>query len=171
MTSKYQIVLCDSCIVIELFRLNLWEQIISSFEITISSTIVDEVSFYIDNQQNKHNINLKKYIDDKKIKEVSVSITLIQNFYQKFDPSFQDRLDPGETELLAYLFDNKNNDIKICSADSIVFKILGKELMSENSISLEEMLPNNFPKKQIRKQFTKKFKEQYLQNGLQFFDV
>lgn len=171
MTSKYQIILCDSCVVIELFRLNLWEQIISSFEITISSTIVDEVSFYIDNQQNKHSINLRKYINDRKIKEVSVSMSLIQNFYQKFDPSFQDRLDPGELELLAYLFNNKNNNIKICSADSIVFKILGKELMSGNSISLEEILPKTFSKKQIHTQFTKKFKEKYLQDGLQFFDM
>ncbi len=169
MTSKYQIILCDSCVVIELFRLNLWEQIISSFEITVSSTIVNEVTFYRDNQQNKHPINLRKYIISKKINKISVPLSMMQIFYQKFDPSFQDRLDPGELELLAHLFNNKNDNLKICSADSIVFKILGKECMSEHSISLEEILPKNFPKKQIHTQFTKKFKEKYLQDGLQFF--
>ncbi len=43
--------------------------------------------------------------------------------------------------------------------------------MSEKGISLEELLINKFPKKQIRMQFTKKWKEQYLQEGLQLSDI
>ncbi len=171
MTSKYQIILCDTCVIIELFRLNLWESFISIFDVAISGTIVEESMYYIDNQKQKHSIDLKIYINSKKIKEVSVSSKSIEDFYKDFDPSYQDRLDLGELELLSYLFNNKSENIKICSADGIVFKILGRKLMSEKGISLEELLINKFPKKQIRMQFTKKWKEQYLQEGLQLSDI
>ncbi len=121
MTSKYQIILCDTCVIIELFKLNLWESFISIFDVAISGTIVEESMYYIDNQKQKHSIDLKIYINSKKIKEVSVSSKSIEDFYKDFDPSYQDRLDLGELELLSYLFNNKSENIKICSADGIVF--------------------------------------------------
>jgi hypothetical protein len=72
MKSKYPLILCDACVIIKLFEINSFEKVIENFSILISATIINEVKFYYNENENKIPINLKKYLSNNKIQEISV---------------------------------------------------------------------------------------------------
>ena len=79
-----RIVLLDADVIIDLHRLDLWKQVIKRNKIIIPSSVLRlEALFFKDESGLKHSINLVQEVD-KTIKEVSVSVSEIQDFKQKF---------------------------------------------------------------------------------------
>lgn len=169
MKSKSQLILCDACVIIELFKKGFWEHVINAFDVMVSSVIVDEVKFYFDEKNKKISIDLESYVNNGQIKEISVLASETKIFFDQANIIYKEKLDAGELELLTYLSKNKEmNNMRICSGDAVVYKMLGQSFMSEKGVSLEELLLQiNIKKSDIDYQFTKKWKEQRLQEGLQ----
>jgi len=55
----------------------------------------------------------------------------VAGFCSKFDPTYMESLDPGEAESLAHLGASKETCM-ICSADKIVYRVLGNLDRSES---------------------------------------
>ena len=160
MIPKLTLVLCDTCVIIEAFRTNSWELLIKEHNIVISEIIKKETKYYKASGK-KHKIDLSNCDDVRCISQTSSDLSAFKTDFNCFNI---DKLDDGETELLSYLYNNKNTQsIQICSGDAVVFKILGRRLESNLCVSLEELLPKN---KKLLRQFTKKFKIKELQKGL-----
>ncbi|MCA6084926.1 hypothetical protein [Candidatus Endomicrobiellum agilis] len=160
MIPKLTLVLCDTCVIIKAFRTNSWKLLIKEHNIVISEIIKKETKYYkVSGKEQK--IDLSNCDNARCISQTSSDLSAFRVAFNYFNI---DKLDDGETELLSYLYNNKDTqNIQICSEDAVVFKILGRRLESNLCVSLEELLPKN---KKLLRQFTKKFKIKELQKGL-----
>lgn len=167
MMPKFQLLLLDAGIVIELFRLELWEKVIEKYEITLSEIVAkEEVKFWEEDDGSLHSIDLDPFIQSGQVQCIAVPLQQIQEFSQQFDPFYLERFDPGETESLAYLM-QCSNEGSICSGDGIVFKVLGRLAKTEQGISLEELLQKIGLRRSLDWAFTESFRDKYTQEGQQ----
>lgn len=91
----------------------------------------------------------------------------LKKFVDQFDSLYLDRLDPGESESLAFLVLAKEEYL-ISSADAIVFKVLGNLNRGHQGISVEEVLQQiGQSRSKIPRQYSKQFRESYTKEGEQ----
>jgi hypothetical protein len=122
---KLTLVLCDTCVIIEAFRTNSWELLIKEHDIVISEIIKKETKYYKVSGK-KHKIDLSNYDNVRCISQTSSDLSAFRDDFNCFNI---DKLDDGETELLSYLYNNKDiQNMQICSGDAVVFRILERHL-------------------------------------------
>ena len=136
---KFRLLLLDANIVIELHKLGLWEKVVREYSATLTSTVVDEAKYWEEEEKRQHPFDLAQDIEKGKIACKEISLSQIAKFRQKFDPSYLERLDDGETESLVFLCES-DEEWLISSSDAIVFKVLGRLGRGKQGISLEEIL-------------------------------
>jgi len=167
---KLRLLLLDADIVIELFESELWDAVVERCEVLLARTVAEiEADHYSpakDRSQPPYAIDLKPYADAGRIEIIDVAAPRVSEFIRRFDPTYLDRLDPGESESLAYLV-NASEEHRICSADKIVFIVLGRLRLSEQGISLEEILQQIGLTKDLSRQFTKAYREEWTRRGQQ----
>lgn len=163
--SKSLLVILDTGVVIEAFRTNSWTALIGRYSIVLSRTVVNETLFYIDLQGARVPINLASCEANKSISVIEVTTRELSAFLKRFDPSYAERLHAGELESLCFLLEKAGANGKICSADSIVYKVLGKMRLSDQGISLEELLVAAGCPKTLQERFQKSFRERWSREG------
>lgn len=164
---KFRLLLLDANVVIELFRHSIWDRLVDSCDIHLSRTVAqDEAQFYEDEQGEKQHFDLGQDIAAGKITVFDVLPSELIAFRSQFDITYFERLDTGEAESLAYLM-NSSEPCLICSADSIVYKVLGNLHQAEQGVALEEILQQVGLTRQLSWQFTKRFRETWTNKGFQ----
>lgn len=162
---KFRLLLLDANVVIELFRHSIWDKLIDACDIHLSRTVAqNEAQFYIDEHGSKQYFNLEQDINEGNITVFDIIPSELIEFRSQFDSTYFERLDLGEAESLAYLI-NSTKNCNICSADSIVYKVLGNLNKTEQGISLEEILQKVGLTQPLSWQFTRKFREHWTQKG------
>lgn len=163
---KLNLLLFDANIVIYLFKLGIWDKVIALCDVHLSETVVDEARFYDDASGFEKTIDLGAEIESGGIKTFGLETSKLAAFRHQFDPLYFERLDPGELESLVFLSDAEEEYL-LCSADSIVFKVLGNLRLSHQGISLEEVLQRIGIGRNIEYQYSKKFREKWDKIGAQ----
>ncbi len=139
MLVKFNLLLLDANVVIYLFELGLWDTLVGRCDIHLARAVKEESIFWEDDEGVCHNIDWSGYEEAGRITVFDVPLSKVRTFYERFDRVYSEKLDPGETEALAYLVDSDNEECLISSADKIVFRILGNLGLSDRGISLEEI--------------------------------
>jgi len=164
---RFRLLLLDANIVIELFRQGIWDRLIEVCDVHLSRTVAEsEAHFYEDDTGERQYFDLAPDAEAGKIAVFDVRLSELEAFRSRFDPSYFERLDAGEAESLAFLL-NSSDPYLICSADSIVYKVLGNLDRSEQAISLEEVLQQTGLGRRLTWQFTKGFREKWTSKGFQ----
>jgi len=163
---KFRLLLLDANIVIEISRHGLWDQIIARCDIHLARTVVDESHFYLDTNGDQQPIDLTAYTNAKSITVFDLTPSDLVALRAKFDPVYFEKLDPGETESLGHLL-RQPEECQICSADAIVFRVLGNLGRSDQGVSLEEMLNAIGLGRQLVWKFTRSFREHWTKKGFQ----
>ena len=163
---KFQLLLLDANIIITAHKLGIWSKLVERCSVTITRTVESEADHWQDEKGQFHSIDLSGDIEKGKISCVDVPLSQVGSFLQKFDPTYLDRMDPGETDSLAFLFHSKENWL-IASADGIVFKILGCLGRPDQGISLEEITQKIGRTCKFDRQYTKKFRLSLTKQGQQ----
>lgn len=164
---KFRLLLLDANIVIRLHELGLWKKVIEACAITLTSTVAyDEASFWEDDYGAKYYFDLTQDIEKGKIDCKEVSLSQIEIFKQKFDPSYLERLDPGEAESLTFLV-GSDEEWLISSSDAIVFKVLGLLGQGKQGISMEEILNRTGLGRKLAWEYTKQFRLRWTSQGEQ----
>ena len=88
---KLRFLLLDANVVIELFELRLWPQIIERCEVLLAETVVNEAR-YCEAGEEQRRIDLSQDIQEKRVSVVHVETIAIDAFRAEFDPSYFDRL-------------------------------------------------------------------------------
>jgi len=158
--------LLDANVVIHLFKCGVWDKLISRVRLQIASTILLEAHFFLNDAGARVDFNLQTYVDAKQIDVVVASLGEVRSFLARFDPSYAEKLDPGEAESLSYLL-SASVDTQICSADAIVFRVLGNLDRGEQGLSLEEVLQAVGLSRSLPQQFCRKFRTQYTSKGVE----
>jgi hypothetical protein len=166
MMIKLKLHLLDAGIIIKLFQLDLWDSFTTKFNIVVAETVVGEVIFFENDAGQKTPIDLQAYISDGIISCVAASPSGVSEFLSRFGYDYVERLDLGELESLAHMY-SESGTIVICSADSIVFKVLGATDKSECGVSLEELLDQCGLGRKLDWKYSKAFREKYAHVGFQ----
>jgi len=164
---KLKLLLFDANVVIELFRQGIWDKVVERCEIRLSRTVAEEeVKYWEEETGRQHRIDLGTYIEAGNVKIFDVSFSEIQSYRERFGSMYFEKLDPGETESLVYL--EKHQDLaKICSADKIVYRILGNYRLSDNGISLEEILDYIGLSRSLSHEFGKEYRLRWSRKGFE----
>lgn len=162
--SGFRLLLLDANVVICLFELGLWDKIVKRCDVHLSATVVGEADFFIGADGMEHEIDLRGYVESGAITIFEVPLEKIREFFDEFSESYAGDLDPGEAESLTYLL-NCSESHTICSADHIVFQVLGSHCRSDQGISLQELLERIGETRRLKHQFTKAFREKCTRSG------
>lgn len=163
---RWSFLLLDANVIIVLFKYGVWEHVVATCDIWVSETVVEtEAHFYEDDDGVRHDFDLRPYVANGRIKQVAVSPQDVKKFTSTFGPDYIERLDPGEAESLAHL-EGATEDHLICSADAIVFRVLGNLDRSAQGVSLQEVLDKLGQSRALPPQFTKKVREKWTAEGV-----
>jgi hypothetical protein len=162
-------VLLDANIIIEAYRLGIWEKLIKNCEISVSSIVArDEALFWSKKVGGiPEPINLGKLISEGKIKEFTASADEVAAFLNKFDSVYVQGLHDGENEALALIMHSKIIDTLYCSADATAIQALAMIGHSDLGISMEALMQKSGITKRLRKHYTDKFFKTNIEVGKQ----
>lgn len=162
--SRFRLLLLDANVVIYLFQLGLWDRVVECCDVHLAETVVEESDFYDSVDGVRHRIDLTEYIRSRAISVFEVPVERVQAFCDEFSSCYKVDIDPGEAESLAHLLDS-GESYKICSADHIVFQVLGSRYRSGQGISLEEVLQDVGLSRPLRYIFTKAYRQKRARDG------
>ena len=162
-------VLLDANIVIEAYRLGIWEKLLKKVEISVSSVVAHTESLFFVRKEGRvpEAINLKKLISEGKIKEYSASSNELADLYSLFDRVFIEGIHEGEAESLALILKRRLKDVLFCSGDAVAIQALAMVGHSEAGISFEALLKKVGLQQNLRTQFKEKFFKEHLKHGAQ----
>jgi hypothetical protein len=163
---KFRLLLLDANVVIEISRHGLWDLVVARCDIILTQTVLDEAQFYDDEEGNRCYIDLSAYVTAQAIEVVDPSLSEMNALQAQFDPTYVEKLDPGETASLAYLL-SEPEECLICSADKIVYRVLGCLGRPDQGVSLDEVLGQIGLRRRLGKEFTKAYREEWTKKGFQ----
>ncbi len=166
-TSKLKCVLFDANIIIEAYKLGIWEKLIDAVKIITPSIIVKEEALFFIKKKKREAINLPSLINRGKIKELSASAEDLKALLDIFDRVFIEGLHEGESEALSLIKENKIEDALFCSSDALAIQALAMIDCSHSGISMEKLLRNTGLTKTLDRQFTEKFFRDHIKRGSQ----
>jgi len=143
--------------------MGLWGPLSERYEIHLSEVVSDEAQFFESGEGRKY-IDLNSLVEDGRITISCASIAAVKAFRDRFDLDYFSRLDPGEAESLTILL-REEARYRFCSADAIVFKVLGNLGKSELCISLEMVFSQVGLGREVDWPYTEEFRKRYLQEG------
>ena len=161
---KPKYLLRDANIVIKVYELGLWEKVVDQCDILLSKLLVDESRYFEDEDGQCFPIDLTADITAHRIRTFDLSASELSQFRARFNPTYFEKLDPGESESLAYMF-NSSDPCRICSSDGIVFRVLAQFQRGEDGLSLEEVLNQTGLGRKLKYQYTKAFREEKTRLG------
>lgn len=132
-------------------------------KIRIPKKIFEEVKYKEDPEtKERKTIQFQKYIKEGSLEVVDNPYTKemkkVRDTYKECSQLAQ--LDDGESECIALLM--KNYEYRFCTGDRTAMKVLGFWQLSEQTISLEELIGRV---RDIRDDFTKEYMKKYLKIG------
>lgn len=164
---KFRLLLLDANVVIYLFEIGLWDELVERCEVLLSRIVAErEAQFFEKDDGEKVYFDLQSYIADNRVTVIDASVADIKAFRDLFDPVYLPRLDDGESESLAYLIKSPDKCL-ICSADAIVFRVLALLNRIEQGLSLEEILGEIGLNRSVPWGFSKQFREHWTKRGQQ----
>ena len=163
---KFRLLLLDANIVIEISRHGLWDSVIARCEVHLARTVVDEAQFFLDDNGDKQPTDLTHHISERSITLFDLVPSDLAGLRAQFGPSYFEKLDPGETESLAYLL-KQSDECRICSADKIVYRVLGNLHRSDQGVSLEEVLNQIGLGRKLGHESTREYRVRWTNKGFQ----
>jgi len=162
---KPPLVLLDANIVIEVHELNVWQPLITSFDVAVPSVVVRQEAKYFVVRGQHNSIKLSSYIAQGEITELQAGIAEIADLMDQFDPLFSESIDPGEQEALALMLANRCPDHRFCSADARPLQALAMLDMSDRGVSLEELLKRMGRSQKLEDHFTQAYLDRQIKEG------
>jgi len=161
-----KIFLLDADVIIWCAENNKLDSLFKGKKIKIPEVIYGQIRYKIDKETGeKKGIPLQKYIEDGSLEiiddPISNDIKEIMDIYKQCPELPQ--IDPGEIECMTLL--KQTSNYKFCTGDRAPMKILGYLFLSDQAVSLEELVGRI---RNLRDDFTKKYMKKYLEEGSTF---
>ena len=163
---RLSLLLLDANVVIHLFETGIWPKAVEACDLHLARTVVGEAHFFEDERGQRHDFDLAPYIDRQEITVFDVMPSDMDAFFEQFDVSYLEKLDDGEAESLAYML-KAPEEMLFCSADKIVFRVLGNLDRSTQGISLEEVLNRIGHSRPLPHQFGKAYRDKWTAQGVE----
>jgi len=155
------IILLDADVIIYLLKIGKFESLLKNHTVYITETIVYEVQYYENELGERIYVDLGDYHRKNKLRVINDASTLaIQQFSEQIaQKRFLPEIHEGEKSCIVLL--TLNRDYKFCTGDAAALKVLGYLGLSEQAVSLEELLGRvkNMEPQYLKKTLKKKLEE------------
>ncbi len=145
---KPLLILLDANVIIELYRLGVWSQILVQCKVFTTDYIAHNESLFYSVSNTHVPIEIDKYIDNGDLTIIEATAEDIGALESVFSDDFLESIHDGEKEALALIAAGKHQDSIFCTADGPAIKALVMLNKGQNGISLEELLARNGFEKQ-----------------------
>lgn len=162
---RWSFLLLDANVIIVLFKWGIWDRLVAACDLHVAETVIGEAHFFEDDAGDRQDFDISGYVTKGLIETFSVAPADVKSFVDSFDSSYIEKLDAGEAESLAYLM-KVHDEHQICSADAIVYRVLGNLDRGHQGASLEEVLAKVGLARPVPRQFGKAFRETYTGQGV-----
>jgi hypothetical protein len=137
-TTKIRCVLLDADIIIKAHELDVWQQLLNSFEICVPSIVIHrEAKYYNSKSGHSFPIKLQELVDSGEITEISASVQEMADFRSEFNSP---EIDDGETEALTVLWKKSLDGYKYCTADRAAIIVSCLMDLHHHVVSMETLL-------------------------------
>ena len=160
--TRSRLILPDANVVIRLFEVALWKKTVERCHLVLARTVVDEVRFF-ERGDERIPIERDELTCDGSVEIRELPASAVHAYCRRFGATYYEKLDPGEAEALALL--EQDPAARICSADKIVWRVLGNTNQAERGVSLEEMLQQIGLTRVLPERFSKVFREKWCRAG------
>ncbi|HUT98716.1 MAG TPA: hypothetical protein VM054_06535 [bacterium] len=154
----------DANIIIEAFKLNAWKPLADKFNIVVTSTIIEEASFFIIDSKR---ISISKS-EFGKCTQIDPNLQELQDIVDIFDNVLLQSVEQGEIEILALVKAGKlPEECRICTSDGPA--VIAACLLEYGSfcVSFESLLRKIGFTKSLDYQFTEEFLTRKVTEGKQ----
>jgi len=160
-------VLLDANIVIEAYKLGVWDSLVKRVDVIVPSIVAHDEALFYSRKEGAipEAINLPKLISKGKVQVATATQLEMASMHAYFDRAFIQGIDAGELEALTLVKEDKVQDAFFCTGDAAGIKALAMIGHSESGISMERLLLQLGLKKPLDKQFTDKFFKECLEQG------
>lgn len=164
---KFRLLLLDANVVIVLCKLGLWDLVLEKCEVLLARTVLeDEAVFFEDKYGDRKYLDFSEDVRTNRLTVIEASPSQVRAFLNRFKPYYLGEIDPGEAESLTHLV-NANEEHRICSADKIVFRVLGCLGLGEQSVSLEVLIKQIGLSATLAEEFSESYKIKWTKIGQQ----
>lgn len=138
---KSRLVILDANVIIEAFKNDFWKSLISQYDVYVGSTVIHvEVKHYLDENNQKHDIQLLPFVTKGQIKQLEASSDDLELLDKKINPHQSDLIHDGEKEIIALLSEGSLDNYQFCTGDAKAIKVMSALGIGSNAVSLEELL-------------------------------
>ena len=134
------------------------------YEVHLSRIVAEDEVRYFHGDEEDQQVELSSYAESGQITVFDATASDLSELRDRFDMMYAEKLDDGETESLVYLLHHP--EFRICSADKIVFKVVGRLGLSDAGISLEELLQQSGLSKRLSHEHCKEYRVMWTKVGI-----
>ena len=153
-TTRPSCVLLDADVVITAHKLGIWQWLVQTYRVFVSSVVTHEAQFFRTKSGEKVDIDLPGQVKAGDIEELAASAEELARVYSRFDAWFVGTLHEGEMEGLALMFVNKISSCGYCSGDACAIRAMAMLGLADQGVSLEKLLAGKKPRGRLEVQFT-----------------
>jgi predicted nucleic acid-binding protein len=138
-----------------------WTLLHQHYEIAVAETVVEEVTYFLDSDGQRRLLGLDAEVQAGRIRKCSATPAEQAAVLARLHPGLRAKLDPGETEALAYLIHHGTADLALVTGDGAAIASAHALGHTSQLISLEAAYQRIGHTKRLRVDMTEaKFKEQ-----------
>jgi hypothetical protein len=156
---KPKCVLLDANVIIEAYKLGVWNNLLQCTEIIVPSIVARQEALFFKKNEGRvpKPIQLKRLIRKGLISEMVATSAEMVSLQEVFDSVFIHTLHDGELEALALILADRVGDALFCTSDASPICALAMIGASDLGISMEELLQIKRLQKPLEWQFSEKF--------------
>jgi len=139
---KPRLVLLDANVIIEAFRIGVWDRLVARVEVIVARSVFEDesVHWFVPATGERKYIDLARYASEKKVRVVDGSIASYAGIRKRLPRSLA--LHTGELESLAWLTES-DEPACFCTADRAAVRAAVFLDLSERLVSLEVLLEDH----------------------------
>lgn len=161
MTTRPRLLLLDADACICAHQCGGWALLQEHYEVVVPETVVAEVTYYLDGDGQRRLLGLSTEVEAGVIQQCSVTGAEQASFLARLHPGLRAKLDPGETEALAYLSSYGSSVLSLVTGDGAAIAAAHALGFSGQLLSLESAYQRIGHTKRLRVDMTEqKFREQ-----------
>lgn len=162
------LLLLDANIIIETHVLGCWDKLVAAVAITVPSTVAaEEARTFVDSRTGVAAVRLRPHIEQGLIREEAATPAELADLVSQFTADRWGGLHTGELEAIALLAAGRLPEHRFCTGDGAAIEALGILGLSEQGISLEELLSTHGLGRRLRRQYSQAFFRDWLRTGQQ----
>jgi hypothetical protein len=162
---KPKLVLLDANVIIEAFRVGVWDRLVGKVEVIIARSVFEDesVHWFVQGTGERKYIDLGRFFKEGKVRIVDGPVSTYSSVRRQVPRTLI--LHAGELESIAWLMEN-DEPVSFCTADRAATRALVFLDLTEKAVSLEGLLREHGVSRPTKDTLRSQYLDRTLQNWL-----